>query len=116
MKYFIGNLTVDGATDSRREDDAGIICIGGDTVDVYANAAYGVNDGMVRLVNVTIVTGDNFKGFNGQKLHDELKNAAKNAIAESYASIGTETFLRSRKAEFPMGEHLVILNSPSDSK
>lgn len=104
MLYHIAELIVSGTTDSRRENDRGIVCIGGDVVDVYASAAYGEDDGQVRLVDVVVSTGDHFKGLKGQKLRDEIENVVSNAVAECYGSIGTDTFIRSSKSEFPSGK------------
>jgi len=97
MEYVLGDLLVNGTTDRRREDDAGMICIGGDMVDVRASAAYGQSGGTVRLVNVVVVTGDNFKSVALSELRDELVNAVVATVAECYASIGSDTFLRSKQ-------------------
>ena len=109
MNYFLGEIIVDGTTEARTENDPGIVCIGGDLCDVYAGAAYGEDDGTVRLVDVTVVSSlVALEKLKGQALRDELVNMTTDTISACYASIGRDTFRRCKRTQEPLGETKIV--------
>jgi hypothetical protein len=91
-RHTLGNITLEGMTTHKhRENDEGTIIIGGDLCDVHASSARLAGDKVV-LYNVTVVFPRSLLISN-----EEIRDMAMDTIKASYASIGADTFNKTRR-------------------